>query len=917
MAPQSALVIAVALLCSAVAAQGKAVTYYVSTQGDDTWSGKLPEPNAAKTDGPFATLARARDALREARAAGGLDQGATVLVREGAYCLKETLKLGPEDSGTTEAPVVFRAYEGEHPTLVGGQAVTGFTPHAGAILKADVNAQGLRGVDFRQLIYRGERQHLARYPNYDPPNPYGGGWAYADGEPIPMYKDVEGESRRTLQYKASDARQWARPEDGEVFVFPRYNWWNNVVRIASIDREARLITLTGDCSYAIRPGDRYYVQGLFEELDAPGEWYLDQSTGTLYFWPGTAGDQGSGDQENGEGVTVHVPTLKTIVELGPGTKHVTLQGFTVECCEGTAVVLKDTEDCLIASNTIRNVGDYSGSGVSVDGGKRNGVVGNDVHHVGRNGASLDGGDRITLTPADNYADNNYIHHTGVFYKQGVGVSLSGVGNRASHNLIHDGPRWGIGFGGNSLVIEYNHIRHVNLETADTGAVYTGGRDWLGSRGTVIRYNYFHDIIGFGNENGRWVSPHYCWGVYLDDNTGGVDVIGNIVARCIRGLVHLHNGRDNLIENNILIDGTLQQVEYNGWTKDHPYWTSHLPTMIQGYDSVKDQPAWKQMRNMDIDPRNAVLPSGLIMTGNVFRRNIICYHDPEAKLFRFSNVPWEGYESDYNLVYHFGEPVLTGQFRLEKETSDNLVPNAGFDEGAAGALPAQWSWQEALGGQAHAELTEQDGGRALRIDGASAKDEKGNARFPVVVSAEIAAKPGTWYRLAARMRADKPDAKAVLVGQSYIANVYFWAKTAEVRLGTDWGEHELAFKLPGPGEQGYHPQMTTVRVRIDFREETGSLWMEGVSLKEAVAMDEWQAWQALGFDQHSLIADPRFVDPDHDDYRLQPDSPALKLGFEPIPVEKIGPYESPLRASWPIVEAEGAREKPTRLESGDQ
>ena len=188
-------------------------------------------------------------------------------------------------------------------------------------------------------------------------------------------------------------------------------------------------------------------------------------------------------------------------------------------------MLRGTTNCLIAGCTIRNVGDYRGGGVSVSGGENNGVVGNDIYEIGRNGISVEGGDRKTLTPAGNYADNNYIHHIGVFYKQGVGVSLSGCGNRASHNLIHDGPRWGIGFRGNNLVIEYNHIRHVNLETADTGAVYTGGRDWLGSRGTVIRYNYFHDILGYGQENGRWVSPHYAWGIYLDDNTGGVDVIG--------------------------------------------------------------------------------------------------------------------------------------------------------------------------------------------------------------------------------------------------------------------------------------------------------------------------------------------------------------------------------------------------------
>lgn len=75
------------------------------------------------------------------------------------------------------------------------------------------------------------------------------------------------------------------------------------------------------------------------------------------------------------------------------------------------------------------------------------------------------------------------------------------------------------------------------------------------------------------------------------------------------------------------------------------------------------------------------------------------------------------------------------------------------------------------------------------------------------------------------------------------------------------------------------------------------------------MDEWFAWQAMGMDRGSLVAHPLFVDSAPDDYRLRPESFAWKLGFQPIPIEKIGPYRSELRASWPIVESEGVREKP--------
>ena len=320
-------------------------------------------------------------------------------------------------------------------------------------------------------------------------------------------------------------------------------------------------------------------------------------------------------------------------------------------------------------------------------GSGNRAVGNDISDVGSHGISLSGGDRVSLTPADNYADNNYIHHIGVLYKQGVGIALDGVGNRASHNLIHDGPRMGIMFSGNNLVIEYNHIRHMNLETEDTGAVYTGGRDWISSRGTVIRYNLFHDMLGFGkDEHGRWVSPHFAWGVYLDDNTGGVDVIGNIVYRCSRAGLHLHNGRDNHIFNNIFVDNGPQQYEYSGWTRDHSYWKDHLPTMIKGYEMVASSPAWKSMRNMNVHPRDAVLPSGMIMTGNAFERNIIAYHGAGAAWCARTTSPstatsatgtWSG------TTAYRSRPASTCRARTSRETSR---PMATSPAAAMGACP---------------------------------------------------------------------------------------------------------------------------------------------------------------------------------------------------------------------------------------
>ncbi len=715
---------------------------YVATRGNDGWSGRLPDPNAEQTDGPFATLERARDEVRKLRDAGALPRGGTmVAVRGGTYALAQTFTLEAQDSGTTEAPVTYRAYGREKPILLGGRTISGLVPHQGRILKADLGAQGLKGIAFRQLFFNGVRQPLARSPNFDAQNPYGGGWSYVDGTLVDLYGDQPGDDKRTLHYKAGDLPKMARPTEAEVFIFPRFNWWNNIVPIAAVDREARTVTLAADCSYAIRPGDRYYVRNVFEALDAPGEWYVDPETSTLYFWPPAPLRVGS----------VSMPVLETLVSLDKAA-YVTLRGFIIEGSNGNGVVLAGCDHCVIAGCTIRNtVGRWGWelSAVSVSG-TDNRVVGCDIHDTGGHGITLAGGDRKTLTAANNVADNNYIHHVGQEFKQGVGIDMNGVGLKATHNLIHDGPRMGIMFSGNNLLLEYNEIRHVSLETEDTGAVYTGGRDWISSRGTVIRYNYIHDILGYGRDSrGRWLSPYFARGVYLDDNAGGVDVIGNLVVRCPTGLVMLHNARDNIIENNILVGGRDDMVHYQGWTEKEPrHWLDHLKTMIEGYNMVKDQPAWKGMRHLDTGPEQAILPDGKIMANNVFRRNIICYDSAKAPLYRLSTVNFDHNEFDYNCVFNAGGPVTVG-------------------------------------------------------------------------------------------------------------------------------------------------------------------------LAEVDPKDQWAAWQKLGRDAHSRVADPLFHDPRRDDYRLRSLSPALKLGFKPIPLEKIGPYADGLRASWPIIEVEGAREHPLVAEPASE
>lgn len=216
-------------------------------------------------------------------------------------------------SASLSAPQV-NVSSGAKNRLLDGQAHRGYpASNAGA---ADLATHGLGGVRFKQIFFDGRRQISARYPNFDPGNPITGGWAYVDREKPPADLVAAVGAKRVLRCRPADARRWANPMQGCVFIFPSHEWWNNIVPIASADPANRVITLQRNCSCEIKPDDRYYVMGLPEELDAPGEWCVDAAGEALYFWPPSP----MGDKP------VYVPTTRTIPELN-GARHVTVQGL--------------------------------------------------------------------------------------------------------------------------------------------------------------------------------------------------------------------------------------------------------------------------------------------------------------------------------------------------------------------------------------------------------------------------------------------------------------------------------------------------------------------------------------------------------------------------------------------------------------
>ena len=820
--------LALALLLAPLSA--RADTLYVSPTGSDRWSGKLASPNKARSDGPLKSLSRAVVVSRTGRSA----RPKRILLRGGTHFLRAPLVLQNADSDLEIA-----AFRGEKPIVSGGRLISGWKK-SGANFEARIS-NAPRDWYFRRLRVGdglGARWQIpARFPNFDARNPTQGGWNFvaqprqrkgafggglngihtsgdwfewkisvpvageysiwsyygahntpfgntsmagrtalqvngaapqvlaglddtgswnrkawsrngtislavgehtlrwtnlkggglnldaialaldanwtppenpgletkiARAEPSPVI-EVQAEAFSTknskdgttdwaeglgettrFDFKAGDVRAYRNLDGAEANIFPAWGWVSSILPIEKIDLAARqvLVAPGRNASEDIRPGNRFYISHVREELDAPGEWFYDSRRQLLLWRPDKAGAERS---------PVVAPVLDRLVEIR-GASNIAIRNLefadttlarqvaNVYAADDAAIWMDGAKNCVIEGCRFAWLGGYATK--MMNRAARNEFVGNEVGPVGQGGVMMSGSS--ATQPTDNLVAGNWMHDLGALWKHVAGVFCTTASRtRVAHNRFERLPRYAITFksyeagqSSHNNVAEYNEILRTNLETNDTGAIETLGRDKEDS-GNVIQYNKILDVVGLKTtEDGKFLSPHFTWGIYLDDYSSGTLVRGNIVARHDWGGGCIHGGRGNTFENNIFVGGLSHQMRYQ----------------------VRDD----------------------FMQANIFRRNIIVFDGAKADVFRQTGT-WSA-------------QVLT-------ESNHNLIWRAG-------------------------------------------------------------------------------DADKYLQGQ-------------------------------------------------------------------VTPLGSWAKWQAAGYDANSIVADPLFVDASRDDYRLKPNSPALGLGFKPIPVEKIG------------------------------
>jgi len=355
--------------------------------------------------------------------------------------------------------------------------------------------------------------------------------------------------------------QWAQAPDAEVHIFQTGNCraFKEIAGIASVDAEQRQVRLSGkELSSALLPGDRYFVENIASELDAPGEWYLDRQSGVLSLMAP------KGFSARSE---VFAPTVGRVIEVLGGktpeeaVSYLRFSGLTIRGGEWSAddgvisygsgdtgvLHLENCRACAVTGCRFTNIGKAA---VCLSGGGGHLVSGNDITDSAE-------GAILVMSSAGNRVADNHIHDCGQVYKHNAGVMLDGEGtddNVVSGNVIHDMTRYGISCksAGFRNIVEYNRIQNTNLETFDTGGIEVTQQDRNQRSGSIFRYNIVADTIGYSSTGP--VPTMMSWGIYLDSFAGGYEVTNNIVYRHPSGGIMLQGGKDNHVTNNIFVDG---------------------------------------------------------------------------------------------------------------------------------------------------------------------------------------------------------------------------------------------------------------------------------------------------------------------------------------------------------------------------
>ncbi|MBK8966338.1 MAG: right-handed parallel beta-helix repeat-containing protein [Lewinellaceae bacterium] len=582
------------LLTPAATAQTDTTFFFVAPTGK-------PNNPGTKTR-PFASPEQARDAIRKHR----VNQPGncyTVYFQKGTYQLEAPFELTAADSGQVNCPVRYAAYPGDTVLFYGGRRLdpAQFKPTTnpavlrrlppesrGSVVEINLKKQGIS--NYGQLTQHGfgripepsplelfiheKRQPLARYPNT------GKLLIGKIHDPGSIAREGDSSARGAcFGYEYDRPGRWLEAPDAWLYGRFSYGFCDDHLGLASIDTAEKTITTAHPHIYGVFPGiyvdtsywremaghsiRGYFVYNLLEEMDQPGEWYLDRQSGLLYLFP-------------------PADFLNALVEISIteqpffrllNTAHVRIEDIRFSTARGMGIYLENAHHITIENCTFSNLGTVAisagqplqhnrqgfnkeGSPLLDDWRSENfhhlNILNCRISNTGTGGIILTGGDRRTLVSSENVVRNCRFSRTDVINRTyAPAVKVEGVGTTISHCTFSDQNHMALALDGNEHRIENNRFERICTDTDDMGAIYTG-RD-PSARGTVIRHNHFRDILP-GDKDSQVAA------IFLDDGTGGIDIGHNYFERVgsqgdkeLFGAVSIHGGYGNTVHHNVFQD----------------------------------------------------------------------------------------------------------------------------------------------------------------------------------------------------------------------------------------------------------------------------------------------------------------------------------------------------------------------------